>query len=100
PESQSRVIRLTRHHLLEHVFCVIGTANQRTGKDPANTESAADLAEFRKLIGMVVSLDFSVFYGRPQILPDREDIDAGLDRILHQPDDFVLLFSEPNHDPR
>src|SRR5438132_13974408 len=86
-----------RHHLIEDVFSVVGTANERAGEHPADAEAAADLAELFEFVGMVILFDFCVFHGWPQILADRKDVDACFDRVSKQLDNLFFRFTETHH---
>src|SRR5437870_8423373 len=51
-----------RHHLLEDVFGMIGTANEGAGEDPPDAKVAGHFAQVSELVGMVVFLNLSVLH--------------------------------------
>src|SRR5436853_7295669 len=90
----------TRDHLIEDVFGMIRTSDERTREHPANSEAQAKLAQFRELVRVVIPFDFSMLHRWSQILPDRHDVDSGKRGIVHELDDFFLLFTKAHHDSR
>ena len=51
-----------RHHLLEDVFGMIGTANEGAGEDPPDAKAAGHFAQVSEFVGMVVFLNFRVLH--------------------------------------
>ena len=91
---------MNRDHLFEDVLCVIGASNERPRKHPTNPQGAANLAKLGEFVRVIVLLDLGVPGRGPEILSNRQDIDACFDRIVHQRDDFFFFFPETNHDSR
>jgi len=51
-----------RHHLLEDVFGMIGTANEGAGEDPPDAKVAGHFAQVSEFVGMVVFSNFRVLH--------------------------------------
>src|SRR5688572_15951047 len=77
---------------------MIGASNQRTRKDPAQTEALSEFAELHEFVRMVVLHDFRMFRRWAEVLADRENVDSRFDGILHNLVNLPAILSKADHD--
>src|ERR1700757_5196624 len=85
--------RLSPHYRMK-VGCVIGAANQWTGRDIEKTFSTRDVAVIIELVRRDVFDYGQMFRTRAQVLTHRQHLAAGLEQIVHRLEKFCLLFAK------
>src|SRR5712691_6558489 len=81
-------------------FGVVGGADERAGLDVGEAEGAAGLAKLREFLRRIVAGHRQVLGGRPQVLPERQDVDVDGAKVAHRLHQLWVLFSEPQDDAR
>ena len=75
-------------------------ADERRRFDVLKAELKRLPAELRKLVGSVVAAHWMMAFGRREVLPHGENVDAGGAQIARDLEDFVFSFAQSKHEAR
>src|SRR5262249_4069088 len=79
---------------------VIGAADERPRFHVAKAELPPYRRQLGELLGVIVLLDGQVLCRRPEILAEREDLDADPAQVAHGGDQLVARLATPEERPR
>src|ERR1700719_69575 len=83
--------------LLECLFCVVRAARQRARDDLPEALGETHVSQAREFLRGYEFDDVEVTLGRLEILPQREDVDAGVAGRVHRRRDLRLGLPESEH---
>src|SRR5258706_12976027 len=83
-------------HLLPRV---IAGPNQRARFNVTESQRHAVMLQLGELVRRVPARDGQMLVGRPEILTDRDDVDARRAQVAQRREQLVPIFSQPANDP-